>query len=58
MSRISPAGFAIALVILAVVWFALPDNARLPLFIVLVMGALAATQAPVHTVEKFFGMLK
>lgn len=58
MKRISPAGFALALVILSVVWFTLPDNARLPLFIVLVMGALAATQAPVNTVNKFFGMLK
>ena len=58
MTRISPAGFALALVILAVVWFALPDNARLPLFVVLVMGALAATQAPVHTIQKFFGMLR
>jgi hypothetical protein len=58
MTRISPAGFALALVILSVVWMALPDNARLPLFIVLVMGALAATQAPVHTVNKFFGLLK
>jgi len=58
VKRISPAGFALALVILTVVWFTLPDDARLPLFIVLVMGALAATQAPVHTVNKFFGLLK
>ena len=58
MQRISPGGFALALVILTVVWFTLPDNARIPLFIVLVMGALAATQAPVHTVNRFFGMLK
>lgn len=58
MKRISPAGFALALVILSVVWMALPDNARLPLFVVLVMGALAATQAPANTVNKFFGMLK
>lgn len=58
MQRISPGGFALALVILAVVWFALPEAARIPLFIVLVMGALAATQAPVHTIQKFFGMLK
>ena len=58
MQRISPGGFTIALVILAVVWFALPEAARIPLFIVLVMGALAATHAPVHTIDKFFGMLK
>jgi hypothetical protein len=58
MKRISPAGFALALVILAIVWMALPNNARLPLFIVLVMGALAATHAPVHTINKFFGLLK
>lgn len=58
MHRISPGGFAIALVILAVVWFALPEAARIPLFIVLVMGALAATHAPVHTIEKFFSQLR
>lgn len=58
MQRISPGGFALALVILTVVWFTLPDAARIPLFIVLVMGALAATHAPVHTIEKFFGMLR
>ncbi len=58
MHRISPAGFALALVVLTIVWMMLPDNARLPLFFVLVMGALAATQAPVHTIQKFFGMLK
>lgn len=58
MQRISPGGFALALVILTVVWFVLPENARIPLFIVLVMGALAATHAPVHTIDKFFGMLK
>ena len=58
MQRISPGGFALALVILAVVWFALPEAARIPLFIVLVMGALAATQAPVHTINRFFGLLK
>ena len=58
MQRISPGGFALALVILTVVWFTLPDAARIPLFIVLVMGALAATHAPVHTIEKFFSQLK
>lgn len=58
MQRISPGGFALALVILTVVWFALPENARIPLFIVLVMGALAATRAPVHTIDRFFGLLK
>ena len=58
MQRISPGGFALALVILTIVWFSLPDTARIPLFIVLVMGALAATQAPVHTINRFFGMLK
>jgi hypothetical protein len=58
MTRISPGGFALALVLLTIVWMALPDNARIPLFIVLVMGALAATKAPVHTIDKFFGMLR
>jgi hypothetical protein len=58
VKRISPGGFALALVILTVVWFTLPEDARIPLFVVLVMGALAATQAPVHTVNKFFGMLR
>jgi len=58
MHRISPGGFALALVILTMVWMMLPENSRVPLFIVLVMGALAATQAPAHTIKKFFGMLK
>ena len=54
MTRVSPGGFALALLILTIVWFALPENARVPLFVVLVMGALAATKAPVHTIQRFF----
>lgn len=58
MNRISPGGFALALVILSIVWFSLPEAARVPLFIILVMGALAATGAPKQTIDRFFGLLK
>ena len=58
MHTISPAGFALALVILIVIWIYLPPAARAPLAIVLILGALASTQAPAHTIQRFFANLK
>jgi hypothetical protein len=58
MHRISPGGFAIALALLVVIWIFLPNAARLPLAIVLVFGALAASKAPEHTIDRFFALLK
>ena len=58
MHEISPGGFALALGILVVVWIFLPPQVRLPLAIVLILGALAATKAPVHTIEAFTRMLR
>jgi hypothetical protein len=58
MHEISPGGFALALVILTVVWIFLPPEMRVPLAIVLILGALAATRAPVHYIQQFFSYLK
>lgn len=58
MHQISPGGFALALMILTVVWIFLPENARVPLAMVLIMGALAADKRPSEYVNKFFRNLK
>lgn len=58
MHEISPGGFALALGILVVIWVFLPDKARGPLALLLILGALILTKAPVHYVNRFFGMLK
>ena len=58
MGNVSPRGFALALAVLAVLWLFLPAGARLPLAVVLILGALAATQAPVHTIQAFTRWLR
>lgn len=58
MHQISPGGFALALVLLAVIWIFLPPKARVPLAIILIMAALASTQAPVHTIQRLTEYLK
>lgn len=58
MHQVSPGGFALALVVLTIVWIFLPPEARAPLAIILILGALASTQAPAHTIQKFFSLIK
>lgn len=58
MHQVSPGGFALALVLLIAVWLFLPNAARLPLAIILILGALSASKAPAHYIEKFFSLVK
>lgn len=58
MHLISPGGFALAIVILVVVWIFLPPEARAPLAIILILGALAASKHPAEYVNKIREYLK
>lgn len=58
MQPISPKGFAIAIGILVLLWIILPDSARVPLAIVLILGALAMTRQGPELINRVRGLLK